>query len=242
MKTQNRRVSALFAIGALAAVCARPSSAAETAKSKPAEGAGVEWIKLPAGTFDMGSDQWSETQPVHRVELKAFELAKTPVTNKQYRACVAAGACAPIKDCAAPAAGDAAPVTCVDWDQANAFARWVGGRLPSDAEWEYAARGAGKEATYPWGSANPKVGAVCAKTTKQGLCDMPGVWEWVADWYHTSYRGTPKDGSAWSDAGWDRVYVGGPFFYYDNGKMVSPCRRLAPGTHRSTLGFRVARS
>lgn len=244
MRTVNGRSLPVLVLGALAALCARPAAAKESPK-KASAGASVQWVKLPAGTFEMGSDQWAETRPVHKVAMKAFELAKTPVTAKQYRACVAAGACTPITACAGAAPADDEPVTCVDWRQASAFAKWVGGRLPSDAEWEYAARSAGESAKYPWGAARPKLRPVCANAkakTKQGVCDMPGVWEWVADWYHTSYLGTPKDGSAWADAGWDRVYVGGPFFYYEKGKMISPCRRLAPETHRADLGFRVARS
>ncbi len=216
------------------------------AEAAPAADAAIEWVKLPAGTFRMGTDQWGETRPVHTVSVKSFALAKTPVTQKQYAACVAAGACTPVTQCGSDIKGDDLPVTCVDWNQAAAFAKWVGGRLPSDSEWEYAARSAGASSKYPWGTNQTALRPVCAseqEKTKQGLCDMPGkVWEWVQDWSHPSYVGAPKDGSAWVDAGWDRVYVGGGNYRKsDDGKLVTPCRTLAPATRKWDLGFRVAK-
>jgi formylglycine-generating enzyme required for sulfatase activity len=205
--------------------------------------AAIDWVKVPGGSFLMGSNEWSQTKPVHKVTVKPFELARTPVTNKQYRACVEAKACAPVKECAAPQ-GDDLPATCVDWDQAAAFARWAGARLPSDAEWEFAARDAGAKKAYPWGKFEPAIKPVCKSGDKTalGLCDMGGLWEWVQDWHHGSYAGAPRDGSAWDDAGWDRVYVGGGFYFKNEGKLTSPCRNLAPADRRPVLGFRVARS
>jgi formylglycine-generating enzyme required for sulfatase activity len=98
-------------------------------------------------------------------------------------------------------------VNCVDWDQAVDFCQWVGGRLPSEAEWEYAARSGGQDITYPWGNDSPtcslanchifyigcegSTASSCSRTagnTTQGLCDMAGnVSEWVQDWFHYSY-------------------------------------------------------
>lgn len=103
----------------------------------------------------------------------------------------------------------------VEWEQAKKFSEWVGGRLPTEAEWEYAARSAGKDYKYPWGNEDAtckravisdcegEAVPVCSKTagnTAQGLCDMAGnVWEWTQDEYHNSYNGAPSDGSAWGE-------------------------------------------
>jgi formylglycine-generating enzyme required for sulfatase activity len=195
----------------------------------------IEWIKIPGGKFMMGSG-FGDAAPVHRVSVKPFEMAKSEVTFKQYDACVKAGDCSPISDTCASAAfrGEDQPVVCVSWQQADDFAKWAGGRLPSEAEWEYAARSAGKEQKYAWGNDAPTceravmyqkgygcgreaTWPVCSKSkgnTEQGLCDMAGnVWEWVEDWHHGSYKGAPSDGSAWIDpAGSYRVIRGGSWF------------------------------
>jgi len=187
----------------------------------PADKLKIDWVRIPGGAFLMGSDEYPQEQPIHPVTVKTFELGRTEVTNRQYQACMAAGACAILDwDCLAPAfRGPDQPVVCVAWAQARVFAAWAGGRLPSEAEWEYAARGAGGTRRYPWGDEPPscrravftekpdKPGCgrdaswpACSKprgNTKQGLCDMAGnVWEWTQDWYHDSYAGAPADGSA----------------------------------------------
>lgn len=188
----------------------------------PADPVRIDWVLIPGGTFLMGSDEYPQERPVHKVAVKTFELGRTEVTNRQYQACVKAGACAPLDmNCLSPAfRGPDQPAVCVPWAQARAFAEWAGGRLPSEAEWEYAARGAGGTGRYAWGDAPPtcrravfgenpdKPGCgrgstwpVCSKprgNTKQGLCDMGGnVWEWTEDRYHDTYDGAPSDGSAW---------------------------------------------
>ncbi|MBI4677510.1 MAG: formylglycine-generating enzyme family protein [Elusimicrobia bacterium] len=241
----------------------------------------IVWVPIPGGSFMMGDEEWNNSKPAHRVKVKSFEMSKTEVTNRQYRKCVEAGACTPAHgsdgtcqvydgsdwkqgDLPASFQGDDQPVVCVDWSQAKAFARWAGGRLPSEAEWEYAARGAGKGRKYPWGNEAPSCrhavmddGGMgcgrnstwpgCSKTagnTEQGLCDMAGnVWEWTQDWFHDSYNGAPADGSAWEfPAGSRRVARGGSWSNVDAGNIRAARRSNDdPGNRSDNLGLHVAR-
>jgi formylglycine-generating enzyme required for sulfatase activity len=234
----------------------------------PAAKAGIAWAKIPGGSFVMGTNDWEFAKPRHQVAVRTFYMAKTEVTAGQYQACVDAGACT------APGTGgycnwgvsgrEQHPINCVDWDQARAFSQWVGGRLPSEAEWEYAARSAGQERQYPWGD-EPAACAravlddggngcgknstwpVCSKpkgNTEQGLCDMAGnVWEWAQDWYHGSYHGAPTDGGAWeSPAGSSRVIRGGSWYFVAGFARSAGRYSDVPGVRRGYLGFRPARS
>ena len=196
-------------------------------KGKPGK-AGIEWIFIRGGKFMMGTElEDPDERPAHPVTVKSFEMAKTEATNKQYRTCVSDGACTPPStSCSAKFTGDDQPVVCVDLAQAESFSKWAGGRVPTEAEWQYAARSGGKDQRYPWGNEEatcdrvvmedgngvPHGGCgrdstwpVCSKpagNTEQGLCDMAGnAWEWVEDSYHDSYDGAPVDGSAWKDPG-----------------------------------------
>ncbi len=222
--------------------------------------AGIQWVRIPGGTFSMGADDLSDAWPRHSVTLKSFQMAKTEVTNKQYKACVEAGACTP------PGSYEGAPeqpVVNVDWNQAKAFSEWVGGRLPSEAEWEYAARSAGKDWKYPWGNEDAtceraviadgghgcgknSTWPVCSKAkgnTAQGLCDMAGnVWEWTQDWYHRLYEGAPTDGSAWERPAGSYRVVRGCSWYDDAGRARSAVRsRRAPDNRGDVHGFRPSR-
>jgi formylglycine-generating enzyme required for sulfatase activity len=245
-----------------------------------ADKAGIQWVRIPGGGFMMGTGDLSETKPVHQVTVKSFQLAKTLVTFGQYNKCVEAGACAPAhvsdgtcfiydgsiwKQGNLPASfqGVDQPAVCIDWEQAKAFSAWIGGRLPSEAEWEYAARSAGKDWKYPWGNeeatceravidneggmdcGREATWPVCSKpkgNSKQGLCDMAGnAWEWVQDWYHGSYDGAPADGSAWEDTGSSRVGRGGS--WYSVVGLARSADRYGgdPGMRGCRLGFRPAR-
>jgi formylglycine-generating enzyme required for sulfatase activity len=236
---------------------------------------GIEWVRIPGGTFEMGSTKADDEQPVHAVRVSSFELMKTEVTVGQYRLCVEAGACT-APDAYDPSEASLAhfcswgqsgredhPVNCVGWDQAQSFASWAGGRLPTEAEWEYAARSGGQSWTYPWGNEEPtcsravmadgdlgcgqsRTWPVCSKpagNSTQGVCDLSGnVWEWVQDTWHDNYRGAPGDGTAWDTGASSRVFRGGSWSNAGSNLRASYRRRRAPSRRRGDLGFRLARS
>jgi len=138
-------------------------------------------VRIPAGSFLMGSNDGKENEkPVHRVTLPEFFLDKTEVTLSDYQRCVAAGRCVQLSRtvqlsnvssddvkvysqfCNINIAGRGRhPVNCVNWDQTNAYCKWADKRLPSEAEWEYAARGTDRR-IYPWGNAEPRAGLLNA--------------------------------------------------------------------------------
>lgn len=174
-------------------------------------------VAVPGGTFTMGSNDDASEKPVHRVTVKPFAISKFPISNREWRQCVAATACDYV-----PVGSDDAPATNVSWNDARQFAEWLSKvtkkdyRLPSEAEWEYAARG-GTQTKYWWGdqfqsemanckgcsaaydSTQPaKVGSF--KANPFGLHDMGGnVDQWVEDCWHKDYQGAPIDGAAWID-------------------------------------------
>ncbi len=234
--------------------------------SGPEAGKEVEWVALSSGSFQMGAGAHTRVEvdvdegPAHPVAVRPFFIAKTEVTVAQYLACVKAGACT--KPGCEQACADH-PVVCVNWDQANAFSRWVGGRLPTEAEWEFAARGGGRDVEFPWGD-EPTTCAravisdpacprstwtlpVCSKTpgnTPQGLCDMAGnVWEWTQDGYHGTYQGAPSDGKAWENpASADRVIRGGHCHASITVSPVSDRDDYRQGAGAGDIGFRPART
>jgi len=173
----------------------------------------MKMILIPGGTFQMGglNDQaQSDEKPNHKVTLKGFWLDKTEVTNAQYAQCVAAGACEIPNELKSSTRNDYYtnaeyadyPVVYVTWNDAKNYCEWAGRRLPTEAEWEYAARGTDFR-NFPWGDAEPaeetanfgyknkdtvKVGSYPGGASPFGILDMAGnVWEWVADYYSASY-------------------------------------------------------
>jgi iron(II)-dependent oxidoreductase len=222
----------------------------------------------------MGSDSsaYDDEKPEHLVTVPTFEMTRTEITVRQYGECVTAGSCTE------PGTGTLAnwndpgyedhPVNYVDWQQAVAFCTWAGGRLPSEAEWEYAARSGGQNITYPWGNDAPtctyavmynrfpmgdlgcntgRTWAVCSKeagNTEQGLCDMAGnLYEWVQDWHHEDYSGAPIDGSAWEvPSGSDRVTRGGSGWDFFGDFLRAAFRvPVPPASQFNDTSFRCAR-
>lgn len=264
---------------AKAPVAKTPPAPAEQARpeavEKPATAVSVSEVKdcptcptmvvLPAGSFTMGSNTTDPSEkPAHRVTIaEPFAIAKHEVTVEQWEACVAAGACPRVAD-----NGNRpqhSPVRDVSWDDAQQYVKWLSQvtgkhyRLPTEAEWEYAARGgtstrywwgekmrAGqancKECGDPWTAEGPaNVGSFAANA--YGLHDMSGsVWEWVSDCWHTSYRGAPADGKSWDTPNCrDRVIRGGSWRDGANYMPASTRFKYSASVRHSQNGFRVAR-
>lgn len=168
--------------------------------SKIIDDYGVEMVLVPEGEFTMGSDIGpSVEQPAHKVFLDTYYIDKFEVTNVQYKVCVEEGVCEQPTDATNFNNSDYAqhPVVWVDWNMARTYCEWRGARLPTEAEWEKAARGTDGR-TYPWGEkldstyANygkrinntTSVGEYPKGVSPYGAYDMAGnVWEWVDSWY-----------------------------------------------------------
>ncbi|MEI7990172.1 MAG: SUMF1/EgtB/PvdO family nonheme iron enzyme, partial [Chloroflexota bacterium] len=229
---------------------------------------GMVMVYVPAGEFLMGSnDGDSDEKPQHKVYLDGYWMDKTEVTNAMYQKCVADGSC---KD---PVGGKASathtdyygnsqyanyPVINVDWNQAQAYCKWAGGRLPSEAQWEKAARGEdGRK--YPWGDGAPdssllnynqnvgdttEVGKYPSDASPYGIMDMSGnVWEWVNDWYDENYyKNLPQKNPMGSDSGEYRGLRGGS--WVNEAWVVRGANRSwnLPGyRNHYYVGFRCAR-
>jgi formylglycine-generating enzyme required for sulfatase activity len=236
-----------------------PGPKAADTHVRPADGAVMVFV--PEGQFQMGSsdadpDARREEKPVHTVQLDAFWIDKNEVTNGQYRLCVEAGACEE------PSCWDSGdlnapdqPVVCVTWADAQAYAAWVGGRLPTEAEWEMAARG-GDGRLYPWGEKAPDcqaanykgclgrpatVGTYPGGASPYGALDMAGnVWEWVADWYDdTYYTNAAAQNPQGPDSGERRVVRGGSFDMSEQRLRATYRIGNLPEYSNWDLGFRV---
>lgn len=192
----------------VAAEQARQAAAAHAAEAACHQ-LGIELVKIPAGEFLYGDDK-------ERVWLDAYSIAKTPITNRQFKAFVDAThhqAPSHWQSGKIPADTEDHPVICVSWNDAVAFCKWVGVTLPSEQQWEKAARGTDGR-TYPWGEAMPDkhrcnfnkevgyttpVGKYPAGVN--GLLDMTGnVWEWCGDWSVESVSRVLRGGSWWNSA------------------------------------------
>jgi eukaryotic-like serine/threonine-protein kinase len=218
----------------------------------------MEVVPVPAGEFQMGNDDREEDEkPAHTVFLDAFYLDKYEVSNAQYALCVAAGACSQ------PGCQDQdhlnapnQPVVCVNWKQASAYCRWAGARLPTEAEWEKAARGTDGR-TYPWGNQPPdcgranfgscvgrpaEVGQYPGGASPYGALDMAGnVWEWVADWFAAGYDvRSPARNPTGPQAGLSRVLRGGSWPYLGDYVRASYRYYGNPDGSNYNLGFRYA--
>ncbi|MFM8551584.1 MAG: formylglycine-generating enzyme family protein [Nitrospiraceae bacterium] len=198
---------------------------------------GAPMVLIPAGEFEMGSGEHegeADERPKHRVYLDAYYIDRFQVTVSRYAAFIEATKREPPRSWSSGRAQEEGewPVVGVDWLDAEAYCQWAGRRLPTEAEWEKAARGAdGRK--YPWGNEEPTsrhanfgkqesdeltrtaVGRYEAGKSPYGVYDLAGnVWEWTADWYDENYyrqsasrnpQGPPQGLSKATRGGsWDR--------------------------------------
>lgn len=225
---------------------------------------GMEMVFIPNGIFTMGSNNGEENEsPEHEIYLDNYWIDKTEVTNAMYYECVKSGGCeSPLSDgFIAPkdhlTNQDRAkyPVVFVSWDNAEKYCQWVNRRLPTEAEWEKAARGSDKR-IYPWGNEPPNpdllnfnnnIGDVMPVksfplgASPYGVMDMAGnAVEWVADWYGY-YEDSSSNNPTGPSNGNFRINRGGGFFQSDHEVRVTGRYTISPGYRESgDFGFRCA--
>jgi formylglycine-generating enzyme required for sulfatase activity len=233
----------------------------------------MSMVYVPGGEFKMGRT-WSLQDRVHTVELDSFWIDQTEVTNAHYRHCVEAGACRAPTTCSwgEPTYGGVSktdhPVICITWQSASDYCRWAGGRLPTEAEWEYAARGP-SASTYPWGddfdgtrlnscdvncphederstdyddgqALTAPVGSYPSGASWCGALDLVGnVWEWVADW-HGPYPLTRQTNPTGPERGRERLIRGGSWYHNDEYGFLRADNRhpFDPRDYNYLIGFR----
>jgi formylglycine-generating enzyme required for sulfatase activity len=249
----------VLGLAAAAGGCGNSSQKANSAagRSQPEnQPATPAMIAIPGGSFDFGKNPQAG-QPGQPTTVAPFSIDKTEVTVASYAECVAAGRCSEPhgdwQECNWAQRQQRAhdPVNCVDWNQAESYCTWRGQRLPSEQEWEFAARGPDGR-TYPWGEAAPgsqlcwednparaenasgtcQVGAYAEGASPFGVLDMSGnVWEWT-----TGSETMPGGGAL-------RVLRGGGWSYDRLGPPevgVLERQSQEPGHYATDLGFRCA--
>jgi formylglycine-generating enzyme required for sulfatase activity len=227
---------------------------------------GMQMVFVPAGKFRMGSETaYDDEKPVHEVYLDAFWIDKYEVSNAHYAQCVAEGTCSRPLSVESHSRDsyygnptyDDYPVIKVIWTQADDYCRWVGGRLPTEAEWEKAARGTHAR-KYTWGDTAPScslanfgglfgcvgdtsaVGSYPAGASPYGAMDMAGnVWEWVADWFGEDYYSkSPLQNPSGPVSGEYRVLRGGSWFNTELGVRSARRSWNDPNSTNFVIGFR----
>lgn len=232
-----------------------------------------DMVEIPYGLFWMGCEANStvpceaDEQPIHQVTLKKYWIDRKEVTNAQYRQCVDAKKCNPPKDTGYyfdPAKADF-PVIYVDWYDARAYCLWLGKRLPTEAEWEKAARGAYPDKRiFPWGNDKPTcdkanfspsigacvgdiiaVGSLQGGASPYGVLDMAGnVREWVCDFYDAEYyKESPEEnptGPTVGDSQGSHVIRGGSWAEGTDNQALYDRAKGAYTDYFNDLGFRCA--
>jgi formylglycine-generating enzyme required for sulfatase activity len=234
---------------------------------------GMLQVHIPEAQFKV-SEHGKGGKGSHQVKLSSFWIDLTEVTNEHYENCVASGFCLAPTSCAwgEPTYNDPAysdhPVICVTWQMAQSYCIWTGGRLPTEAEWDYAARGP-ERTLYTWGdkfdpanlnfcdancdSVEPQyqeindgyaltspAGSYPGGASWCGALDMNGnVWEWVADWY-APYTSGIQENPQGPDSGVERIIRGGS--WHDKSDFLTADHRhpFDPQDNNHLIGFRCA--
>jgi formylglycine-generating enzyme required for sulfatase activity len=214
-------------------------------------------VIIPEGDFLMGAADYdnqaeSNEKPRRTVFLDSYWIYKFEVTNSQYRDCIDSGTClGNVEDYTQ----DSYPVVSLTWHEATNYCEWAGGRLPTEAEWEKAARGEGMN-IYPWGNTSPncilanysgcvggpdQVGSYPNGASPYGVLDMAGnVWEWIADWYDPDYynqSGNTNNPLTSSYTG-QKVIRGGSWGLGGNQLRASFRGSFYPDDSYNNIGFR----
>lgn len=231
---------------------------------------GSSMVVIPAGEFLMGSEGgYPNERPVHAVFVETFALSQYPVINAQYEGFVReTGHRVPYLDDPRaesdnwdreqhtyPLGRGEHPVVLVSWRDAQAYCEWASGRLPTEAEWEKAARGGLEGKLYPWGDdIDPSLTNYDTRTgttpigsypaNGYGLYDMAGnVWEWVADWYDSKYyQRSPSSNPLGPEQGTVRVLRGGAWLLFSQFCRAAYRFRNSPDFRFNLIGFRLAQS
>jgi formylglycine-generating enzyme required for sulfatase activity len=260
----------------LRALCAAPCAAALSLAllALPAhalaDAAAADMVQVPAGPFWMGCGSADrhcapDEEPARTVSLDAFWIDRAEVTVAQYRACVVAGACRPPRkggerDNWDTPGRDDHPINAVSWLQAHTYCAWAGKRLPTEAEWEKAARGASDQRRFPWGGGDATcdhahlrgcegdahtlpVGSRRDDASPVGALDMAGnVREWVADWYANNHDSDATRNPKGPAEGDKRVLKGGSFFQPAKAARVSARGMAGERVANFDVGFRCAKA
>jgi formylglycine-generating enzyme required for sulfatase activity len=258
-----------------AKVPAVPAPVAAPAPAKTTVAAGTDikdcaacptLVAIPAGTFTLGNNASDPSEkPAHPVTLETpFAIGRYEVSVQEWNACAAAGACQKIAQSANTS--PSAPMRDVSWDDAQQYVKWLATtsgkpyRLPTEAEWERAARG-GTATRYWWGEQMAQGKANCKECGKPWSDDAPAnvgsfganaygvydtsgsVWEWVADCWHNNYKGAPADGRTWDEPDCRVRVIRGGSWREGAPYMVASTRfKYDASVRHSQNGFRVARS
>jgi len=250
------------------------------AKTQAAKEIPIEWVPVSAGEFIMGAADTDaqatpDEKPQHKVTLDAFLIGKYEVTNAQYHAFVKATNHRLPENCCDPKYNlwngsammdrvEELPVINVSWDDAVAFCKWNGGRLPTEAEWEKAARGTDGR-LYPWGNEPPSgnranysfdpvsmwegPASIAKKNQYQfgrspyAIYEMAGnVWEWVQDWYDADYyKASPATNPKGPEKGEARIIRGASWRNTADMLRSSNRNKHAPTERRVYIGIRCAK-